>query len=73
MPGPGRAEAELSVLDTALTAALGGGGQLVFVTGGPGIGKSRLARELTGRAARRGAVVIVGRAVPAGASTPYRR
>ena len=65
-------EAELSVLDTALTAALGGAGQLVFVTGGPGIGKSRLARELTGRAGRRGAVVIVGRAVPAGASTPYR-
>jgi DNA-binding CsgD family transcriptional regulator len=65
-------EAELSALDAALTAARRGSGRLVFLTGEPGIGKSRLARELADRARSQGAVVITGRAVPAGTSTPYR-
>ena len=38
-------QAELSALDAALDAAFGGAGRMVFVTGEPGIGKSRLARE----------------------------
>jgi len=65
-------EAELAALRTALTAALDGAGGLVFVSGEPGIGKSRLARELTGQARARGAAVVTGRAVPAGGSVPYR-
>ena len=65
-------QAELAALDAALTAALGGAGQLVFIVGEPGIGKSRLAREVAGRARREGATVIAGRAVPAGQGTPYR-
>jgi DNA-binding CsgD family transcriptional regulator len=65
-------EAELSALDAALTAALSGTGGLVFLTGEPGIGKSRLVRETANLAERKGAPVAVGRAVPAGASTPYR-
>jgi len=65
-------EAELGALDDALAVAQGGAGRMVFVTGEPGIGKSRLARELAGRAAAAGATVISGRAVPSGSSTPYR-
>ena len=65
-------EAELGALDDALAAALGGAGRMVFVTGEPGIGKSRLARELASRARAAGAAVMSGRAVPSGSSTPYR-
>ena len=65
-------QAELQALDAALTAALGGAGRLVFMVGEPGIGKSRLAREVASRARREGARVIAGRAVPAGQGTPYR-
>jgi DNA-binding CsgD family transcriptional regulator len=65
-------QAELEALDGALAAALRGAGRLVFVTGEPGIGKSRLARELASRARALGAMVITGRAVPSGSSTPYR-
>ena len=65
-------DAELSALTAALAATLAGTGQLIFVTGEPGIGKSRLARELASRASSQGAVVITGRAVPSGASTPFR-
>ena len=65
-------EAELSALRAALAAALDGAGGLVFVTGEPGIGKSRLARELAGQARARGVAVVMGRAVPAGGSVPYR-
>lgn len=65
-------EAELGVLESALAAACGGTGGAVFVTGEPGIGKSRLAREVAGRARSRAVPVITGRAVPTGAGTPYR-
>jgi DNA-binding CsgD family transcriptional regulator len=65
-------QAELAELDAALSAALGGAGRLVFVAGEPGIGKSRLAREVAARARAVGATVVTGRAVPAGQSTPYR-
>jgi DNA-binding CsgD family transcriptional regulator len=65
-------EAELAALDAALAAALGGGGGLAFLTGEPGIGKSRLAKELAVTARGRGARVITGRGVPGSSSTPYR-
>src|SRR5580693_7912096 len=51
-------QAELAELDAALTAALGGAGRLVFVVGEPGIGKSRLAREVAARARAVGATVV---------------
>jgi DNA-binding CsgD family transcriptional regulator len=65
-------QAELETLAAALGDALGGRGRCVFLTGEPGIGKSRLAREVAVQAAAAGAAVVVGRGVPAGASAPYR-
>ena len=63
---------ELRVLRDAFAQAADGRGGVVFITGEPGIGKSRLVRELTGHARERGALTATGRAVPAGSGTPYR-
>jgi DNA-binding CsgD family transcriptional regulator len=60
------------MLQSASAAARGGAGGLVFLTGEPGIGKSRLAREVADQARVHDMAVIAGRAVPASASTPYR-
>ncbi len=65
-------DAETAALQAALADARGGAGGLVFLTGEPGIGKSRLAREVASQARAQAATVIAGRAVPASASTPYR-
>lgn len=63
---------ELRALEDALAGSSAGRGGLVFVTGEPGIGKSRLVRELAEHATRLGAWAVTGRAVPAESSTPYR-
>ncbi|HET9076600.1 MAG TPA: AAA family ATPase [Acidimicrobiales bacterium] len=61
---------ELEVLGAALRDLGAGRGTCLVLTGEAGIGKSRLTRELAERA---GAVpVAVGRAVPSGATEPYR-
>ena len=65
-------DAETSALQSASAAARGGAGGLVFLTGEPGIGKSRLARGVADQARAHGMAVIAGRAVPGSASTPYR-
>ena len=44
----------------------------MFLAGEAGIGKSRLAAELTAEARARGVRVLAGRAVPANAPSPYR-
>ena len=48
---------ELAVLTAALDDALSGKGQMVMLAGEPGIGKTRLAGELTALANARGAIV----------------
>jgi class 3 adenylate cyclase/tetratricopeptide (TPR) repeat protein len=62
---------ELDLLQDVLERVARGDGQLVALVGQPGVGKSRLALELTRSDAARGWVVLKGSAEPHGASTPY--
>jgi eukaryotic-like serine/threonine-protein kinase len=64
-------ERELAELLAALDDALAGRGRFVVLSGEPGIGKTRLAEELTGRATARGAQVLVGRCWEAGGAPAY--
>jgi DNA-binding SARP family transcriptional activator len=64
-------ESELAELSAGLDEAFAGRGRLFLVQGEPGIGKSRLADELAGRAAARGAAVLVGRCWEAGGAPAY--
>jgi DNA-binding SARP family transcriptional activator len=66
----GRAR-ELGGLVSDLEDAFAGGGRLVFVAGEPGIGKSRLAEELSAHARSRDALVLVGRCWEAGGAPAY--
>jgi len=66
----GRAR-ELEQLLKGLDDALAGRGRVFLLVGEPGIGKSRLADELTVRARSRGAVVLVGRCWEAGGAPAY--
>jgi AAA ATPase domain len=65
-------QAEVQALESALAGALAGQGGCAVITGEAGIGKSRLIRELATMAAGRQVPVVMGRAVPASASAPYR-
>jgi DNA-binding CsgD family transcriptional regulator/tetratricopeptide (TPR) repeat protein len=62
----------MRALRTAFARASAGLGNVAFITGEPGIGKSRLVRELTSYARGTGAVAVTGRAVPGGSGIPYR-
>ena len=64
-------ERELEVLLRALDDATAGRGRLVLIGGEPGIGKSRLAEELTATAGERGAQVGWGRCWEASGAPPY--
>ena len=64
--------AEIRALESALAGALAGQGGCAVITGEAGIGKSRLIRELARMAAGRQVPVVMGRAVPASATAPYR-
>ena len=64
-------ERELDLLARALDDALAGRGRLLLIGGEPGIGKSRLAEELAGRAREYGAEVLWGRCWEAGGAPPY--
>jgi eukaryotic-like serine/threonine-protein kinase len=62
---------ELAELLRGLDDAIGGQGRLFLLVGEPGIGKSRLAEELTQIARARGARVLVGRCWEAGGAPAY--
>ena len=62
---------ELGVLLGCLDDALRGRASLVVCVGGPGIGKTRLVEELTGRARERGALTAWGRGATTDGAPPY--
>jgi DNA-binding SARP family transcriptional activator len=64
-------ERELGEVIAAFDDARSGRGRLVLLTGEAGIGKSRLADELTGHAHARGAHVLWGRCWEAGGAPAY--
>jgi len=71
-------QAELRVLDTALRAAVAGRGQVVLLTGEPGIGKTRLVQESrkrfiawVGAGSSRRPLWLEGRGVSYASATPY--
>ncbi|MBM7076083.1 ATP-binding protein [Micromonospora humida] len=59
-------DGELATLRDATTVAFTGGTALVLVQGEPGVGKTRLLREATAEAARRGALVVRGQCLDGG-------
>jgi DNA-binding CsgD family transcriptional regulator len=69
-PLVGRA-AELGMLRSLLDDAERGSGRTVFLSGEPGIGKTRLSEELAREATRRGWTVAVGRAYAVESGVPY--
>jgi hypothetical protein len=66
----GRAQ-EMRLLEAGLDELVGGRGSLYLVTGEPGIGKTRLADEVSRAATARGVPVHWGRAWEAGGAPPY--
>ena len=66
----GRAR-ELAVLEAALASACGGQGQLVFLEGEPGIGKTRMLQELTASAGNHDVQVLWGRCYEGEGAPPF--
>jgi DNA-binding CsgD family transcriptional regulator len=65
-------EAELHALRAALDRAGEGAGSVVILPGDAGVGKSRLAREITACAASQGFDVLAGRATESIVPVPFR-
>jgi DNA-binding CsgD family transcriptional regulator len=64
-------EAELALLEPRLRAAFDGDGQVLLLSGEPGIGKTRLAQEVTARAEAMGMGAFWGRADGQEGVPPY--
>jgi len=69
-PLVGRSE-EMSRFEGALTHAAAGNGRILFLVGGMGLGKTRLAEEGLALARQRGFSVLVGRTPAAGSGLAY--
>jgi len=65
-------EQEIKILRTRLDATLRGEGSLVFITGEAGIGKTRLAYELSSYAKLRGAQCLMSRGYEREGAVPYQ-
>jgi DNA-binding CsgD family transcriptional regulator len=65
-------ESEFAWLRERLAAAAQGRGCLLLISGEPGLGKSRLLRELADRTPAGGATILTGRAVPSAQEVAYR-
>ncbi|HYK33228.1 MAG TPA: AAA family ATPase [Streptosporangiaceae bacterium] len=65
-------DTELRQLTAALDDAQNRQGCIVFLTGDPGVGKTRLANELSAIAESRGFHVVSGRAVESASPLPFR-
>ena len=64
-------QSEMETLQAALDDALSGRGWLTMLAGEPGIGKTRIAQEMTTLAQQRGAQVLWGRCYEASGAPPY--
>lgn len=64
--------AETARLEEALRETFAGGGRLVWITGEPGIGKTRLLGEMAARARTMGARVVPGRCYEGDGTPPFR-
>ncbi|HET6867134.1 MAG TPA: AAA family ATPase [Solirubrobacteraceae bacterium] len=64
-------EQEIDDLCAAADVAMSGRGQLVLISGEPGIGKTRLVEELTTYASLRDALALWGRCYEGGGAPPY--
>ena len=64
--------AELALLRRAVDDAAAGRGSVMLVTGEPGIGKSRLLREVHAWCTGRGTATLLGRAVDTSTACPFR-
>ncbi|MFN2525033.1 MAG: AAA family ATPase, partial [Actinomycetota bacterium] len=64
-------EREVAALTAALDGALGGRGRVVLLVGDPGIGKTRLADEISARAREKGALVAWGRGWEGGGAPAF--
>jgi DNA-binding SARP family transcriptional activator len=64
-------QSELAELATGLDATIAGQGHLFLLVGEPGIGKTRLAEEVTREARARGARVLLGRCWEAGGAPAF--
>jgi len=64
-------ESERREITAAVNEALTGNGALVMLGGGAGVGKTRLAIESAREAAKKGALVLLGRCVEAEEPHPY--
>jgi DNA-binding CsgD family transcriptional regulator/tetratricopeptide (TPR) repeat protein len=63
---------ELAILRAAFESASEGRGTTIVLTGEPGVGKTRLLREIRTWCTEQGAAVLPGRAVEAGPPVPFR-
>jgi tetratricopeptide (TPR) repeat protein len=64
-------EREITLLRTTLEETLAGHGRAVVLLGEPGIGKTRLASELTTQAQARGMRILIGRCPDSDGAPPY--